>query len=320
MRVVTRGLALAAAFSLWGCAETSPSTTTATPVTARKIDETAARQAVAKVLTEQYVALERGDAAAWAQQLMPDVFSFGAGPGDVMLSRDEVVAFLSRSVKAGGKLAAKSTAMTVALSSDGRAAWASDIVELTLDHTGKTTVVPARLTAVLAEQNGAWWIVALHWSKGTPVEKLTTPGPKAPKLKDVDMSVSPGAQPVVDEFERGLVSTKDFLSAISDRTDALLLGVATEERVEGGTSIKDVLGEQFNQLGVRLRKLGGVHASVTPNGRLGWVAANVELTTPSKARVPVRALAVYLNEGGLWRLVQAHWSVAGESGFGFTKE
>jgi ketosteroid isomerase-like protein len=318
MKRAMRRVALAAAVGLCGCPETTPTTNTA--ATVRKIDEGAARQAVAKVLTEQYGALERADAAAWAQQLMPDVFSFGAGPMDVLPSRDEVVAFLQRSVRAGGKLAARSTAMTVALSSDGRAAWASDIVELTLDHNGQHTVVPARLTAVLAEQTGAWWIVALHWSTGTPLEKLSTPGPKAPKLKDVVASVSPGAQPVVDEFERGLSSTKDFLSAVSDRHDALLLGVSTEERVEGGTSIKDVLGEQFNQLGVRLRKLGGVHASVTPNGRLGWVAANVELTTPSKARVPVRALAVYLNEGGLWRMVQAHWSVAGEPGFGFSKE
>lgn len=319
MSLVMRGVALAAAVGLCACPETTPTSTT-TAATVRKVDEGAARAAVAKVLTEQYVALERGDASGWAQQLMPDVFSFGAGPTDVMPSRDEVVAFLGRYVKAGGKLTAKSTAMTVALSSDARAAWASDIVELTLEHGDKHTVVPARLTAVLAEQSSAWWIVALHWSTGTPVEKLSTPGPKAPKLKDVVASVSPGAQPVVDEFERGLTSTKDFLSAVSERADALMLGVATEERIEGGTSIKDVLGEQFNQLGVRLRKLSAAHASVTPNGRVGWVAANVELTTPSKARVPVRTLAVYLNDGGLWRMVQAHWSVAGEAGFGFPKE
>jgi hypothetical protein len=52
---------------------------------------------------------------------------------------------------------------------------------------------------------------------------------------------------------------------------------------------------------------GDVRAALTPDGELGWVAANVTLMNRDAVQ-PYRVLSVFLQEGGAWKLVQTHFS------------
>lgn len=52
---------------------------------------------------------------------------------------------------------------------------------------------------------------------------------------------------------------------------------------------------------------------------MGWIAAEVELSTTAAGTVPVRITAVFVLDAGLWRVVQWHTSIGtpNEEVFGF---
>jgi uncharacterized protein (TIGR02246 family) len=299
---------------LASCATTSEGTA---PTGPRTVEAGAARTAITKILTDQYAAMEKGDPEAWAQAFAPESVFFGVGPNDAWSSRPGPVQSIQKEMeartKAGSKCTTKSAGPHIGLTADGRAAWLSDEVEITVTTGDKIEITPLRLTEVLAEQDGNWWVHAVHWSRGVPnaqALEMAASGTLG-KLKELGDSVAPGAQAVAAEFQKTSAQVNQFLLSLSARPDAFVFGTAPDEQIEGGDKIKDVFSKQIADLGLTITRRGGLRAGVAPNGRLGWVAANIDLTALSdgkKVKVPTRALMVYLNDGGLWRMVQAHFS------------
>jgi len=285
------------------------------------VDE--ARGQVEAALKAQYTALSSGSVDAFGAALAPDAFFFGARPDEALPSKSAVLEAWHRALdpllKAGGKLAIASTQLRVGLSTDGRAAWASDVIELKITTAQGESTETRRVTEVIAEQDGQWWVHALHWSVGVPNERSLERARSGtqPRLREVAESIAPGTQAVADEFQKAAWKTTELVRSIAERPDALVFGTAPEETVVGGAQIRELLQKQIREFGLTITRRGGMRAGVTPNGRVGWVASNIDLAalpapdenSPGKpVRVQTRGLLVYLNEGGQWRLVQGHFS------------
>jgi ketosteroid isomerase-like protein len=312
-----------ALLALWlgGCATASSPAATQTGPRTIAADE--AREKVTAVLKAQYAALEKGAIDDWGAALAPDAFFFGARPEDALPSKASILAAwhqaLDPLLKGTTKLSVASTQLAVGLSTDGRAAWASDVIEVTIHGPNGDAKEVQRVTEVIAEQDGQWWVHALHWSIGVPNERAMQRARDGtqPKLHEVSESVAPGAQSVVAEFQKAAWKTAELVHSIAERPDALVFGTAPEETIVGGDKIRNLLQQQIHDFGLTITRRGGLRAGVTPNGRVGWVASNIDLAAlpapeegkPSKpVRLQTRGLLVYLNEGGLWRLVQGHFS------------
>jgi ketosteroid isomerase-like protein len=312
---------------LAGCASASSQV----PSGPRTIDASNARSRVENLLKAQYAALEKGSLDEWGAALTPDVFYFGARPEDALSSKAQVLQAwhhaLDPALQAGSKISVASTQLRVGLSADGRAAWASDVVELKLTGASGESVEKQRVTEVIAEQDDQWWVFALHWSVGVPDERALARARDGtqPRLHEVPESVSPGAQAVAAELQKAAWKTTELVRSVADRPDALFIGTAPDETIVGGEQIRDALQKQIHDFALTIIRRGGVRAGVTPNGRVGWVASNLDLavlpapdpsqeTPPGKpTRVQTRGLLVYVNEGGAWRLVQGHFSNGADS-------
>jgi ketosteroid isomerase-like protein len=294
--------------ALSGCASAPPPP----PVVPRTVMSEEARAHFETVLGDQYAALEKGDLDAWAEAFAPDVFFFGARAHDALSSKEAIVEAWKRELepafKAGKKLSIKSTQLQIGLASDGRAAWVSDVVEITFGEISETQ----RITEVIGEQDGEYWVYALHWSMGVPADQARARArdPKA-KPRELTESIAPGAQAVVGEFEKAVLKAGELLQGLSRRPDTVLFGTTPDENFVGNEKIHQQLALEIRE-GLTITRRGPVCAGVTPNGKIGWVASNVDLGTAGSppVKVPARGLLVYLNEGGLWRLVQGHLSTA----------
>jgi hypothetical protein len=273
------------------------------PPPPKTIDLAATQTAIGEMMRSTYKALEEGNVDGFFAHLLPGGFVLGPGTADVAVTKPEAIA--GWRALAAKKLPVKSTSLTVIATSDGRAAWISDVVELGRD---KPTAV--RVSALAVESEGQWWLTTLDWSVGVAAAQVSE-AVRGGKLKPMKLqeSVASGAVAVVGLYERGLARFEDLLDALSPRNEAVFFGLQPEERMDGGPNIRDVLLEQHKTVNYNLRKLGPVHADVSPNGRMAFVAGPVEVTLPSKDRVPARSLWIYQNEGGLWRLVLAHLSL-----------
>ena len=296
-----------------GCAASGPVTVTPR----RVVDRGAAEAAVRKIVQAEYAAMEKPDPDAWAASFAPDSFFFGARPDEAMPSRALAVAEMHKRTdamaKAGGSFAVRSTALQLGLAGDSRAAWVSDVLEVTLTVGAKQDTQSLRVTEVLAEQDGSWWVLALHWSVALPNERALelAAQKKLGPLPEVAESIEPGAQALAAEFLKSTVEVGEFLTSLSQRPDAFIFGTAPDEQILGGPQIHDAFAKQIEQHHLTIARRGGLRAGVTPSGSVGWVAANLELgavTDGKKVRVPTRGLMVYLNENGLWKLVQGHFS------------
>ena len=113
-----------------------------------------------------------------------------------------------------------------------------------------------------------------------------------------------GAEAVVDTFRGQFAGGKDsFPAAVSAHADAIALGSDPREVWKGGPAIL----KASRTWGMGLTVTGDVRAALTPDGELGWVAANVTLMNRDAVQ-PYRVLSVFRQEGGAWKLVQTHFS------------
>ncbi len=263
------------------------------------VDVAALKTTLLRIWAEELQALEHGNLDSFGQRVLPGAFAIGVGSKDLAPSRGDWLRQLGP-VWSKGRYTVRSTSPVVGFTSDGRAAWLSDVVDVgAAGHT-----VGIRVSQVFAEADGAWWVAAAHWSVAVPLaaaERTRT------KQRELLGSTASGATAVVEVFDRGMASASDFLERLSARAEVVFFGL--EDHIDGGLSVKDVMTEQLTTVGVHFRRLGEVVADVTPNGRIGWVAGQVEVTLPSKARVAARALFAYENEGGVWRQVAGHISL-----------
>lgn len=282
-----------------------------------RLDPAASRAAVEQLVREQYAAIDRLEVESWMRTVAPDAILLGTDPQDVWVGRDAAVAQLAEGFEparqAGAKASHRSKNLQIGISPDGRAAWVADELDFTLEMGGQAVTTSFRLTQVIAERDGAWWVLAQHWSIGVPNETafaIAARG-KWPPLGELPARVAPGAEPLVARVQRGADDAMVWVNDISDREDVFVFGTAPEEVVMGGARTRELFGAQIRQYGVTIAPRGDVSAGLAPNGLVGWVFANLDFSVTFEGQTitqPYRSLTVHLNEGGAWRIVQAHFS------------
>jgi ketosteroid isomerase-like protein len=174
---------------------------------------------------------------------------------------------------------------------------------------------PFRWTAVMVERDGKLVMSASHVSIAVPDEaafKLAHDG-KEPALRDAPDRVDDSAKPVLAAFDRDIASPDTWTKDISDRPDVIALGSDPKEIWTGKATIMKEMLAQISQYHMAITR-HAASAHVVAGGQLGWVMTNtdfvVEPEPGTKLTLPFRVLAVYLQEGGAWKMVQLHVSHA----------
>ena len=258
------------------------------------------------LLDAQRAAIGVGDLAKLAQTLSPTAFAFGVDAEDVAEGRDAIEAMLTKNLGDPPPDGYKVTSRFVAIGQEGRAAWTAEELELSGPNLSPRRLV---ITQALVATDGAWSVIALCWAHTVRDETAerrailgTLPAPRA--IVDRVDGEELGAA-----AKAAFASRKAFADARSERDDAFNFGSGPGERIVGGPKIKAL----FNRLRADLRRDSGMR--VVTAGPIGFAALNAIYTAKGRAATDVsqtfRVLAVFLQEGTAWKIVQTQFSNAG---------
>jgi ketosteroid isomerase-like protein len=274
-------------------------------------DAKTARDQVTALLAAQEAALTAGDFATMATYLTPDATWVGPRAEQALAGRDAVKTALAGHL-AGKKIAVSASAPRVGLAADGRSAWASEDLSLTIGDDADQ--IPTRLTAFLVDDGKVWKIAAEEFSVGVPNEKafdLAAKGQLATPAALPD-AAPPGTEALVAAWKQGMADPVAWAKSFANRDDAFVYGSAPGENVSGGQAIQQTFADQSAKYKIKMEPLGGLRAAVARSGASGYVAGNVALTVDSGDGKTVtqefRVMLVYLKDGASWRPVLAHFS------------
>src|SRR5262249_47284738 len=121
--------------------------------------------------------------------------------------------------------------------------------------------------------------------------------------------VSAAAEPVVDEFKKGLVDQDAWGADLMSRSDAIVAGPSAGQVARGKHAIQQ-MWKLRTKAGVRETTNGELTAAVTPDGQLAWLSAPVTRVADGEDPLPLRIFAVYEREGAAWKLIVLHEAVA----------
>jgi hypothetical protein len=254
------------------------------------------------LVKEAYQTLRRGNVGGLQTLVSEDLFAVGPGSEQVYSGRAEALDALTQLVTVGRKHRVASRGMVAVSSPSGKSAWVAD--QLKVDG------VKLRLTAVLAEIDELWTIVALELS--VPVTDK-----EANKLADDDQGtparpvtggVDDAAGEVAELFRQAAAAPEQFSEQLSDQGKVVAIGDGPRDFRRGTKSIlrawkKALKANPTMTLG------GGLQASVTPDGALGWIAADVEASRDGANPVPHRYFVIYERSPEGWRMVAMHSAV-----------
>lgn len=273
--------------------------------------------AVRAEIQEQYDAMADFDIDAWGEHLAPDAIVLGSGAVDVWVGRDAAVAAIKATLESarahGATATSKSTSLVVSVAEDGESAWTAGELEYSVYSGDATLLVPFRITQLFGKKEGAWQVLVAVYSVPMPNEEAfakAVSGELA-ALAAIPEGIAAGADAIYTRAAHDLDRAPDFIASVSDRADAIVIGTAPGERTVGGAAIKESYGKFVADGHVTLKKHGDLRVGIAPGGRVGWVLANCDLSADVDGNVitqPFRAMLVYVDEGGEWRLVQAHFS------------
>ena len=287
------------------------------PMEPATIDPAQSKAAVETLVRGQYDAMGRLDFDAWSKALAPDALVLGTAPDEVMIGREgalaEAMKDFGEAKKNGAKAWTRSKDLRVTVSADGRAAWISDQLDFGMEMGAQKMNVQFRITQVLAEKDGAWWVQAAHFSFGFPNDQAFQRAAegKWPALADIPDQVGDGADALAAEIDREIRDPKAFVAAVDDSPEVVVFGSAPEEYVVGGAQVRDMFQQQVQQFGVTMARAGSDRVAVTPDGQVGWAMTNLDFSVVFEGKTvtqPYRALLVYAKRGDAWKLVQAHFS------------
>jgi ketosteroid isomerase-like protein len=307
------GLVLGAA----ACGPTPSGDTVPPPPPPPAVDLEAVTAAVDGYVTAMDALISAADIPGFARQLAENVFWFGSAATEALVGRAAVEADLQAvfgpAIQGGATIGAASANRLLGVAPDGRGAWVAEELTVTVTAGEEVTPIPYRVTSVLAEDGGSWTVVAQAWSIGMTNEEAFGAAAQGalPPLAAVAASIGAGAQALVDVLQAGCADPQAWLASWTERPDAFSFGSAPEEKLAGGTAIRDVFGSQITGFQMSMTVVGDVHAALVPSGTLGFVAANFDAgftIEGNRLTQPYRGLLVYLQEDGGWRLVQSHFS------------
>lgn len=263
----------------------------------------------------QYESVERGDLAAWARALAPEAVLFGTDPEETFVGRDVISARLTKAAASRMRPQVRRTyrsvsAPRISLAPDRKAGWVYDEIEYVLSEGESTKTIRFRMTGVLAEREEGWKIVAAAYSMPMPdADAFSRTLPAPDPLPD---AIAADAEPIariarsLDEDPRG------FAGLFSGGRDVLLIGTSAEEHIQGGPEVRRFTRQDRRDASrIRVRRTGGAAGGLA-SPSLGWLAYTAILAVQTEDRtidLPVRVLAVFLDEAGTWWKVQEHVSV-----------
>lgn len=283
------------------------------------IDAKEAEQGASDLITEIYDTLGRGNKDSLFTLLDDSLIVFGPRSTDMLGTRADALVALGQVVDPRAKktLEIGSGKLEVVAAPGGRSAWAFDIATIN----GQ----PHTVMAVLTNANDLWLVDAVAVARTPAAPQL-----KAQLAKDAvappggagTKKVDPDARSAIEKFQRGLLDQRAWGEELASRTDAVVIGPTAGEVTRGKKQIKALWKKRVDAK-TRAAISGEITAAVTDDGQLAWVSAPItrvegEGTQP----LPLRAFAVYVQDGGEWRLIALHESLAlGEpgSGAGFKK-
>jgi ketosteroid isomerase-like protein len=259
-----------------------------------------------EVIAAFHAALVHIEAGELAGVLAPKLFMFGAEANELGEGREAAIAILRHDLGDPPDGGFGVDAHKLAIGRDGQIAWVAQELGVSADKRPAKKFVS---TAVLAEQNGTWSIVAICLAVAVPNEVAyktardgTLPAPDAiPNSHD--------ASPLAEAMRRAFASKPAFVDARSARSDAFNFGSAPGERIVGGDAIR----KTFAHLKAKLRLHDAVKVGAIGD-RAGWGVANVDFTDADRDGTLVtqtfRVLAAWVKEDAGWRIVQTQWSNA----------
>jgi ketosteroid isomerase-like protein len=282
-----------------------------------EVDTKAVEASIRTDVAAQYEALADFDVDAWATHLAPDAIVVGSGPEEVWVGREAAGAALHAHLdparEAGASATTTSGGVHVGVAPDGLAAWTADEMTLTVNSNGQQLDVPFRITEVLGQRDGAWQVIAAEMSVGVPPALALERAESGdwPELAAMPAGIGGGAGDVYSKAARDLGRLDDLIASFSERDDALVFTATPDEPAIGPAAIKAQVFDPLKAGAATIRKIGEPRVALAPGGHVGWVLANVEVTTTSAGKPlgqPLRAMLVYVLESGSWELVQLHLS------------
>ena len=274
------------------------------------------RDEVRALLVAAYDALQKHDAEKLTMLVAPDVMVFGLGPSDTFNYRDTAIESV-RQAWAGGRPDVKITPgrMPVGLAVGAQSGWVWDFPKVAMG----TGVYLPRVTAHVVYDGDSWRFDAIHISLGVADDKLYATDALKKFVVPAELTGDHTKQSdVLIEQTRHVLDDLPFKVAhTADGADALLLGTDPGDLFEGGKAFKDMVKPRLAEIKKvvsEYRVEGPFRARLAPDGRTGWVAANVVLrvNTGRKAQTlpTFRAFWVYEKDHGEWSMVLEHQSVA----------
>jgi ketosteroid isomerase-like protein len=276
----------------------------------RTKDAKQARDQVTALLAAQETAISGGDFTALASCLTPDATWLGPRADQALAGRDAVKTMLAQHL-GGKKLAVHPSAPRIGLTADGRSAWISEELGLSVDGAAD---MPLRLTAFALDDGKAWKIAAEELSVALPNEKAFDMAAKGELANPaaLEAAAAPGTEGIVAAWQQGMADPAAWAKSFADRDDAFIYGSAPDETISGGAAIQKTFAAQSTQYKIKMEPLGGMRVGLAPSGAAGWVAGNVALSVDPGTGTPVtqqyRVMLVYLKQGAAWRPVLAHFS------------
>jgi len=312
MTIKTVSSMVAAAVLGIGCGSPQP--------TAPHPGHESASDAIRAWIQQLPAAYEKGDATIFDHRIDPDGLFISTAPEEVW----DAPTFIDLHHEMLGKVAAGQIRWKVAIKDlligeapDGKSAWMTMEVDWRFGDRPET--VPSRWSGVMIERDGRWALSASEVSFAVPdaeAFQLAAAG-KLVASKPIADKIDPGAEELLAVFDRDLAAPINLVTDLSDRPEVSMLGTAPADHMVDGAAIKKVMQAHLADMHETLKR-AGVRAHLAPGGQLGWLMTTVEDTVEPKPGthvvLPLRTLAVYVREGGAWKLVHWHSSNAVPNG------
>jgi uncharacterized protein (TIGR02246 family) len=111
-------------------------------------------------------AWESGDTAAFSQLLAhdEDVVGLGADVDERWVGWPSIQAGLTRQFQAFSRTKVVPRHVDIHISATGRAAWLTQVMDMSTELMGTPVQLEARFTAVFEKRNGRWLLVQFHYS------------------------------------------------------------------------------------------------------------------------------------------------------------
>lgn len=271
------------------------------------VDADEAEEEARDVIGEIHAAIKRGSPEGLLPILAEDLFVAAPG-GEIFVERSAAVVALT-DLFGGKKHKLKARGLRVVSAPGGRAAWATEEV----DVDGVTYVV----TSVLEDVDEIWVVTAVHVAQPVADKKVrkAVEAGKMPRPPALTAAIEPAAQPVVDLFLAVIAEEENAraeqMAQLAERSDVVILGSAPKESTRGAKKIKKLWNKALKKEPT-IAPQGDLRASATSDGALVWLIVNVDLGNKDSPPIPHRAFYIYERaeeaEGG-WSLVAAHEAV-----------